>query len=328
MPRWLLALAVVLTCGIAHGQVEISEEARREFGVGVNLLEDPNGPRYAEAYDAFHRAYAASPSPKILSNIGLCAMMLERDGEAIDAYQRYLNDVNDVDPRERQKIERDLATLRSGAATLALVIDPANATVIDTRTPASGPPVVNRYPVDGTSLSVTIRAGKHRVEVQAPERQSLEWRFDIAPGKQHDRKVNLQKPGTTVPPPPGPLQAPSPGPTPTPQPEPKDQGGGDNGLLIGGIVSLGVAGACGIAAGVTGGLALKFHAEYYGPGGREAAEQNRATGRGLNIATDVLIPVAGAAAIAGVVLIVVHATRSSSTESALLVDAQGVGLRF
>jgi Tfp pilus assembly protein PilF len=112
----------------------ITDEARRHFGAGVALLDDRDGPRYEEAYLAFRAAYAAAPSPKILGNLGLCAMMLERDGEAIDAYERYLREVEDIEPREREQIERDLETLRATAARLT-VEAPAGTTIVDRRQP-------------------------------------------------------------------------------------------------------------------------------------------------------------------------------------------------
>ena len=83
-----LAMASLPTAAFAD--VQITEEARQHFKAGVNLLNDPDGPRYEEAYREFKAAYAASASYKILGNLGLCAMKLERDGEAIDAYEKYL----------------------------------------------------------------------------------------------------------------------------------------------------------------------------------------------------------------------------------------------
>ena len=77
--------------------VPISDTAKRQFEVGVAFLDDPEGARYEDAYRAFKAAHADSPSPKILGNVGLCAMKLERDAEAIDAYGRYLKEVQDID---------------------------------------------------------------------------------------------------------------------------------------------------------------------------------------------------------------------------------------
>ena len=100
----LLALLVVKT---ASADVTISEEARKHFNAGVAYLQDPDGARYAEAYPEFLAAYQASPSWKILGNLGLAAMKLERDGEAVDAYSKYLAEgANDLDPSEKEQISQ------------------------------------------------------------------------------------------------------------------------------------------------------------------------------------------------------------------------------
>ncbi|MDF2696054.1 MAG: hypothetical protein K0S65_4437, partial [Labilithrix sp.] len=116
-------------------------EARKHFQAGVNLLDDPDGARYEEAYHAFHKAYALSKSPKVLGNIGFCSLKLERDGEAIDSYTAYLRDSKDVDERERAQIERDLATLSSTVATIkATTRKQGSWVLVDTREQTRGTP--------------------------------------------------------------------------------------------------------------------------------------------------------------------------------------------
>ncbi|MBV9949955.1 MAG: hypothetical protein JOZ69_24140, partial [Myxococcales bacterium] len=82
------AMVMVSAPRAARGDEAVSEEARKHFAAGVSLLQDPDGARYEDAYREFEAAYAASSSPKILGNIGYCALKLERDGEAIAAYSR------------------------------------------------------------------------------------------------------------------------------------------------------------------------------------------------------------------------------------------------
>ena len=114
-------VALPTSAGPGHGKAEaLRDEARKHVRAGVSYLEDPEGARFEEAYHAFKAAFAASPSPKILGNIGLCAMKLERDGEAIDAFQRYLAEVKDLDADERAQVTRDLTTLRTGVVRLEL----------------------------------------------------------------------------------------------------------------------------------------------------------------------------------------------------------------
>ena len=78
--RWLslpVALLIATTATAAWADdVPISDAARQHFQAGVNLLQDPDGARYAEAYREFQTAYADSPSWKILSNLGITALKL------------------------------------------------------------------------------------------------------------------------------------------------------------------------------------------------------------------------------------------------------------
>src|SRR3954465_11344987 len=52
----------------------ISEEARTHFAAGVALLQDPEGEKVEDAYREFQKAYEIAGSPKILGNLGFCAM--------------------------------------------------------------------------------------------------------------------------------------------------------------------------------------------------------------------------------------------------------------
>ena len=142
--------------------VKITDEARKHFNAGVSLLRDPDGARYEEAYREFKAAYEASPSWKILGNLGIAAMKLERDGDAIAAIERYLSEgKKELDASERADMERDLNTLRASAATVSLTTTPADVTISDERAPVQGSPVRNRYQSQGGSLKLQIRPGHH-----------------------------------------------------------------------------------------------------------------------------------------------------------------------
>jgi hypothetical protein len=155
------------------------KEAREHFRAGVNYLQDIEGERYEEAYAEFKAAYALSGSPKVLGNIGLCAMKLERDGEAIDAYVRYLREVNDIAPDEKAQIIQDLDTLKASAAKVALTVESGPAMLLDVRTPTRGSPVHNAYgPVEKTA-ELVLRPGHHRISATAGGRELAVWEFNL-----------------------------------------------------------------------------------------------------------------------------------------------------
>src|ERR1700677_4255465 len=87
-----MSVAALAPSAGAADEVVITEEARTHFSAGVALLQDPKAPRYEEAYREFRAASAAPPSYKILGNLGLCAMKIERAAEAIHAYETYLKE--------------------------------------------------------------------------------------------------------------------------------------------------------------------------------------------------------------------------------------------
>jgi hypothetical protein len=182
-------------------------EARRHFQAGVNLLDDPDGARYEEAYHAFHKAFALSKSPKVLGNIGFCSLKLERDGEAIDAYTSYLRESRDVDPRERAQIERDLATLTSSIATFKATVrppasrptGPAAYVLVDTRIQTRGSPVVNSYPVNGAEATVRLRPGRHSFKVKTSDSESIPFDVTIEPAAQTSHEFTFAPPVVAIP---------------------------------------------------------------------------------------------------------------------------------
>ena len=156
----------------------INEEARTHFAAGVSLLQDPEGEKVEEAYREFKTAYDVSGSPKILGNMGFCAMRLERDGEAIEAYSRYLREVPDIDAEERAQIVRDLQTLTVGVARLTIEVDKPGVRIIDVRQPVRGERITNTYgPVAG-KLEIGVRPGHHTITAKLPDHEDAMWELD------------------------------------------------------------------------------------------------------------------------------------------------------
>lgn len=287
-----LLIASLCPLGASAQDVEVSPEARAKFKAGVALLQDPDGARYEEAYLAFKAAYAISPSPNILGNLGLSAMKLERDGEAIEAYTTYLAKGTGLADEEKRQIETDLTTMKSTLATLELTVDPPTATIVDERVPTSGNAVRNRYGQAGpTPTKLGMRAGVHRVKVALDGYQEQVIEIELTPGAKESRAIKLEplKPGEVAKPD---------KPAPTQEME--------RPIPVYAWVTLGLTGALAVGTGVTGGLALANKSDYDEINdGRDpaAAEDSRSKGQTLNIATDVLLGTTVAAA--GVTLILI-----------------------
>lgn len=190
----------------AFAQVEITEAARQHFKAGVNFMQDPDGARYEEAYREFKAAYAASPSWKILGNLGIAAMKLERDGEAIDAMERYLKEGGEELPDdEREQFERDLSTLKSSVVRVTLTSVPPGAVVTDERVPVQGSSITNRYTLENGQLELGIRPGHHRMVARLEGYEDAVWEFDASPGAGQSHAFELKvPPQATAPAPTGP----------------------------------------------------------------------------------------------------------------------------
>jgi hypothetical protein len=203
-----LLLAAAFICGTmisvpatAHAQERISADARAHFEAGVSLLQDPDGARYEEAYREFLIAYEHSKSPRVLGNVGLCAMKLERDAEAIEAYSRYIDEVGDIDPVERDQIRRDLLTLKSGVVRITLNVSPPGAKVIDVRVAVRGEPVTNVYTPKGDrgdQITIGVRPGHHVLKAKVGERESAVLEIDAAPGSAFTRSLVVAPPSAPV----------------------------------------------------------------------------------------------------------------------------------
>ncbi len=172
----------------------ISEQAKRHFNAGVSLLQDPEGEKVEEAYRQFRTAYDLSGSPKILGNMGFCAMRLERDGEAIDAYSRYLREVPDIDPEERAQIVRDLQTLSVGIVRIAIEVSPPGAMILDERVPVRGPRVTNAYgPVNGR-IEIGVRPGHHVFTAKLAGHVDAQWEVEAYAGTKDQHTFALKEP--------------------------------------------------------------------------------------------------------------------------------------
>ncbi len=311
-----LVLALAIGGALVHGSARgddapISDDARAHFKAGVNLLQDPDGERVEDAYREFKAAYGISASAKILGNIGYCAMRLERDAEAIDAYTRYLRDVKDIDAEERVQITRDLQTLQVGLAKLEIKVSEIEARVTDVRVPVKGGPITNAYgPVRGR-LEIGVRPGHHIVTVKVEGFDDSVWELDAQAGSRESRVFDMKKKQAA------PISM-APG-EPASRPAP-----------IGAWITVGIGGALLAAGTITGILALGKTGDIATacPNNTCPAsydlDGNRSSARGLVRATDFLLIGGGILAAGGLTWLLLSGGSSKATAAA----ADGFRVRF
>ncbi len=287
--------------------VVVTEKARSHFRAGVNLLQDPDGARYEEAYAQFRAAYEESPSWKILGNLAIAAMKLEKDGEAIDAFQRYLEEGGDeVTPEERSQYQRDLDTLSASAVTVTVSGSPAGLVLIDERSTNRGGSIRNQYklPENGSTV-LRIRQGYHRITARLKGYEDQVWEFDARAGTEHEHQFELKVPQKKL----------NQGVAPT-------DSGADRPVPISVWIGGGTTLALAAGATVTGVLSLGAKNTYDEANGSPSPDDDleamQSKVKTLNLVTDVLI---GSAVVAGAVTTILYFTRpSSSPESALRLE--------
>jgi hypothetical protein len=287
----------------------VSQEAKRRFSVGVALLRDPSGPRYEEAYREFSLAYAASHSPRILGNLGLCAMKLERDAEAITAFETYLRSARDVGAEERESIERDLGTLQAGIVRVTVSSNPPGAILDDTRIPVQEARVVNTYGPVSAPMELGIRRGRHTLVAKLAGYPDQRWDFDANGGTLEAHVFRFKTPAAqAVAAAPDQVRS-TVGPT------------SPTGIWVAGALTV----ALGTAGAIMGVHSLMVHDSYDEQNEAhnvDAARSLRTQGLEWNVATDITL---GAAVVAAGVTVVMVLTRpaESRRNAALSLTSQG-----
>lgn len=320
-----VALALgTLTASVAMADKDpaASEVARQHFKAGIAYVEDPSGPKYEEALQEFRRAYAESPLPKIMNNIGLCALHLERDGEAIEAYEIYLKGNSaDLTASVRKQVEKDVAMLKASLVKVSVSGEPKSLSLVDERRNSSGALVVNRYKLKDGVAALGLHPGHHKVTASATGYETAEWEFDAEPGSSLEHAFALQavksasSPVTTEskPAPAQPISASEP---------PKEPAAGLHTGFYVGAVSAGVFAA---AATVTGVLALGKDKDFKSAqdaGNAAEADRLSTSGKRLALITDIGI---GAAVVSAGVATYFYFTSPSKPAEKV---ASPVGLRL
>lgn len=167
----LAAGLVALLLGTS-AQADSRSEARALLREGNRLLEKGE---YAGALELYQAAYARFPSPKILLNLGTVLRQLNREAEALEAYEKFLSEPT-TDRRAKSDVENIVATLRAAVRpVLQLQVDPAGARVFIDGSAVGEAPIdrpldagshILRVEKEGflpTSATVTLKLGEKQV---------------------------------------------------------------------------------------------------------------------------------------------------------------------
>lgn len=221
------------------------EEARLHFSNGVELLQ-VSPPNYQDAFRQFELAYEKSGhSWKVLGNLGLCALKLERDGEALAFYEQYLKEGGEeIEPSERSAIERDLLLVKGNMVTLELSSALAKTSVTVSRKGSSAP--AQSYEIGAEGAVLGLRSGELTVTAEAEEKTEA-WTVTLGPEERRSHAFSFapeKAPVETQPVPPPAV------------PPPEESRARPSGLRTAGYVTGGV-GLLAVVGGVVSGIVAK-----------------------------------------------------------------------
>ncbi len=113
----VFSLLVALEAVALAQPVEANKgDAKELMQLGVKLVKSQD---YLGALAVFKDAYARFPSAKILLNIGTTLKLLNRNADAVNTYQRYL-DSSDNDPTKLAEVQSEIDRLDKDLAKLAI----------------------------------------------------------------------------------------------------------------------------------------------------------------------------------------------------------------
>jgi hypothetical protein len=295
------------------------EEAKAQFQVGVELFEDGD---FAQAALAFSRAYELKPSYRILFNLGQVENENKHYAKALKAYVQYLADGgSQISDERKAEVKREIKRLNTLVGSIAVEGVPARATLfIDGKrsgeTPLAGP--------------VFVDLGEHEVVLKRGAQEIHREIVAVSGGKQ--ARVELEPsiaplvPGTAEPP--QPLKK-------AESDEPQTSGPQDGRQRRWTWVVAGAAAALAVTGGIIGGVSISKKntlVHECGDGScLKSREADRDTVNNLSLTADVLYVVAGAAAVAAVVLFFVEPKRGKPERTAVIApiaSPEAIGLAF
>lgn len=154
-------------------------DAKELMRLGVKLLTSKD---YLGALAVFKDAYVRFPSAKILLNIGTTLKLLERNADAVNAYQRYL-DSPDTDPSRQADVTREIERLEQTLARLEITAPPEAELQIgsDDWVPAA------------VGRNYRVNPGAYIVRARRPGYKPFETTGEVALGQQATVAVELEK---------------------------------------------------------------------------------------------------------------------------------------
>jgi tetratricopeptide (TPR) repeat protein len=154
----------------AEPSIRDRDNAKRHYEQGVVLF---NNGDYQAALAEFEASYLFYPTPYTLENIGLAQKTLYRYPEAVASLERYLEKAKKLPPENIAQTRALIDEMRARLAEVKFTITPDGTTVV----------------IDGRSVGqsplapLTLVAGRHELELNAPEHEPLRREILVIAGR-------------------------------------------------------------------------------------------------------------------------------------------------
>ena len=153
----IVAIIAWASSAFAQGKPAVDPEVAKHFALGNDLYGEQ---KYGDALVEYDAAYDQSHNWKILYNRGQCLVMLKREPEAIDSFQKYLTDGGTQIPDARRtQVEADVAKLKDRLGGILITGAPDGSTLeLDGRIVATIP----------LARPIQAGAGWHEITARPP----------------------------------------------------------------------------------------------------------------------------------------------------------------
>jgi hypothetical protein len=164
----------------ARAHAEESRRASRHFQAGLTAA---GAGEIDRAMEEFQAAYTESPHYSVLFNIGQTYALMGKPVEAVEAFQRYLQEGGAaIAPSRRQAVESSIAFHLKRVGEVLIEVAPANATLeVDGQAPST----------DWRKAPIRLVAGKHALVFGAPGFRTKALTATVEPGRRQSFSVRL-----------------------------------------------------------------------------------------------------------------------------------------
>ncbi len=159
--------------------------ARAAFTNGVEAYESGN---YQHALEQFQSAYRLRPHPSVRINMANCYEQLNRPVEAIEHYERFLADSENVDETKAAEVRGSIERLRRQVGEIFVRVQPDGAMVSIDNAESRRAPILD---------SIALPAGAHTVTVEMEGFRTERREINVVGGSRGEVRVNL-RPGSNI----------------------------------------------------------------------------------------------------------------------------------